>query len=220
MGIDLGLLPFKIRGQEGAYTACYWDVREEDGWNLRIVWVLGCWMWVEKNKGGRICLMGWWRNWAWSTCWLPLITLSNGQTRRARIARAVMEASELLLLDELLGEHFCLFPPSHCCPFYSIPEFPSSHPFPCCFLFISSLPFLPSPIFPPCLPSSLHPHFSWPSSLHHICSCSESLHSFSMFPCSHLFPWKYSSCFCLLPPFLSLSLSFFPSPPLSNFWHL
>ena len=64
MGVNLGLLPFEIQGQEGAYTACYWDVREEDGRNLRIVWVLGCWMWVEKNKGGRICSMGWWRNWA------------------------------------------------------------------------------------------------------------------------------------------------------------
>ena len=37
MGVNLGLLPFEIQGQEGAYTACYWDVREEDGWNLRIV---------------------------------------------------------------------------------------------------------------------------------------------------------------------------------------
>ena len=35
---------------------------------------------------------------------LPLIALSNGQTRRARIARAVMKTPEVLLLDEPLSK--------------------------------------------------------------------------------------------------------------------
>ena len=35
---------------------------------------------------------------------LPLLALSNGQTRRARIARAVMKTPELLLLDEPLSK--------------------------------------------------------------------------------------------------------------------
>lgn len=34
---------------------------------------------------------------------LPLITLSNGQTRRARILKAVLSKPELLLLDEPLS---------------------------------------------------------------------------------------------------------------------
>ena len=34
---------------------------------------------------------------------LPLITLSNGQTRRARIVKAILDRPELLLLDEPLG---------------------------------------------------------------------------------------------------------------------
>ena len=34
---------------------------------------------------------------------LPLITLSNGQTRRARIVKAILDHPELLLLDEPLG---------------------------------------------------------------------------------------------------------------------
>jgi ABC-type molybdenum transport system ATPase subunit/photorepair protein PhrA len=37
---------------------------------------------------------------------LPLITLSNGQTRRARIVKAILDHPELLLLDEPLGKFF------------------------------------------------------------------------------------------------------------------
>jgi ABC-type Mn2+/Zn2+ transport system ATPase subunit len=35
---------------------------------------------------------------------IPLIALSNGQTRRARIARAIFRQPEVLLLDEPLSE--------------------------------------------------------------------------------------------------------------------
>jgi ABC-type cobalamin/Fe3+-siderophores transport system ATPase subunit len=35
---------------------------------------------------------------------LPLIALSNGQTRRARIARAVLAKPEIILLDEPLSQ--------------------------------------------------------------------------------------------------------------------
>jgi ABC-type oligopeptide transport system ATPase subunit len=38
---------------------------------------------------------------------LPINSLSNGQTRRARIAKAILAQPELLLLDEPLGS--CLF---------------------------------------------------------------------------------------------------------------
>ena len=84
-------------------------------------------------------------------------------------------------------------------------------PFPRCFLSISSPPFLPSPIFPPCLPSSLRPRFSWPSSLRHVCSCFESSRSSSTFPCSHLFPENIPRV-----PTFSLHSSPFPSPSLSS----
>jgi len=36
---------------------------------------------------------------------LPLLALSNGQTRRARIVKAIMSEPELLLLDEPLSKH-------------------------------------------------------------------------------------------------------------------
>ncbi len=38
---------------------------------------------------------------------LPLVALSNGQTRRARIVKAILSKPELLLLDEPLSTH-CL----------------------------------------------------------------------------------------------------------------
>lgn len=38
---------------------------------------------------------------------LPLIALSNGQTRRARILKAVLKKPELLLLDEPLSKYTC-----------------------------------------------------------------------------------------------------------------
>lgn len=34
---------------------------------------------------------------------LPMLTLSNGQTRRARVVKAILERPELLLLDEPLS---------------------------------------------------------------------------------------------------------------------
>ena len=37
---------------------------------------------------------------------LPLISLSNGQTRRARIVKAILDNPELLLLDEPLSNFF------------------------------------------------------------------------------------------------------------------
>ena len=37
---------------------------------------------------------------------LPLISLSNGQTRRARIVKAILDNPELLLLDEPLSNYF------------------------------------------------------------------------------------------------------------------
>ena len=137
------------------------------------------------------------------------------------MARAVTKASDILFLDELLGECFCLSPPSRCSSFYSIPVSPSSLPFPRCFLSISS-----SPLFP-CL--SLHLVSLPPCSLTflgllpfvtyvHVLSHRAHFPRF-LFPS---LPQKYSSCFRLLAPFISLplSLSFFPSPPLPNFWRL
>ena len=78
-------------------------------------------------------------------------------------------------------------------------------------------------ISPPCLPSSLLPHFSWPSSLRHVCSCFKSSRSFSMFPCSHLLPENIPRVSALLlhfspSPSLSSLLPLFPTLP--NFWHL
>ena len=96
---------------------------------------------------------------------------------------------------------FAFCPPSRCCPFYSIPEFPSSLPFPRCFLSISSSPPLPLPISPPCLPSSLVPHFSWPSSLRHVCSCFESSRSFSTFTTYFSLSPSLSSLVPLFPTF-------------------
>lgn len=40
---------------------------------------------------------------------LPLVALSNGQTRRARILRAVLSKPELLLLDEPLSKNLIIF---------------------------------------------------------------------------------------------------------------
>lgn len=34
---------------------------------------------------------------------LPMLTLSNGQTRRARVVKAILDRPELLLLDEPLS---------------------------------------------------------------------------------------------------------------------
>ena len=50
--------------------------------------------------------------WVEKVCWkgildLPFIAPSNGQTMRARIARTVMKALKLLLLDEPSSECFC-----------------------------------------------------------------------------------------------------------------
>jgi energy-coupling factor transporter ATP-binding protein EcfA2 len=39
---------------------------------------------------------------------LPLLALSNGQTRRARIVKAILDKPELLLLDEPLSK-YCIF---------------------------------------------------------------------------------------------------------------
>lgn len=40
---------------------------------------------------------------------LPLVALSNGQTRRARIVRALLEQPDILLLDEPLSVCYILF---------------------------------------------------------------------------------------------------------------
>ena len=72
---------------------------------------------------------------------LPLIALSNGQTRRARIARAVMKTPEVLLLDEPLSKSFFVF------AYYFLVPLPQMffHPF---------LASSPIPSFPPsCYPS-------------------------------------------------------------------
>ena len=37
---------------------------------------------------------------------LPLLALSNGQMRRARIVKAILDKPELLLLDEPLGKYY------------------------------------------------------------------------------------------------------------------
>lgn len=40
---------------------------------------------------------------------LPFVALSNGQTRRARIVKALLDSPELLLLDEPLSEQFLVY---------------------------------------------------------------------------------------------------------------
>lgn len=103
-GRRLGFVAFRNTGGRGGaggafydYTARYGAVRDEDGRTLRDSLSSG----VEEegkleelaDKLGLKDLMD-----------LPLIALSNGQTRRARIARAVMKTPEVLLLDEPLSK--------------------------------------------------------------------------------------------------------------------
>ncbi|EDR07846.1 uncharacterized protein LACBIDRAFT_298087 [Laccaria bicolor S238N-H82] len=98
-GRRLGFVAFRntggTRGAGGVfydYTARYGAVREEDGRTLRDT-LHGEGGKVEElvDKLGLRDLLD-----------LPLIALSNGQMRRARIARAVMKTPEVLLLDEPL----------------------------------------------------------------------------------------------------------------------
>ena len=108
-GRRLGFVSFRNtsgRGGTGGafydYTARYGAVRDEDGRTLRDSLSSGV-LDTEEGKGGKLeelvdklglkDLMD-----------LPLIALSNGQTRRARIARAVMKTPEVLLLDEPLSK--------------------------------------------------------------------------------------------------------------------
>ena len=103
-GRRLGFVAFRNAGGRGGaggafydYTARYGAVRDEDGRTLRDSLSSG----VEEegkleelaDKLGLKDLMD-----------LPLIALSNGLTRRARIARAVMKTPEVLLLDEPLSK--------------------------------------------------------------------------------------------------------------------
>ena len=112
-GRRLGFVAFRNTGGRGGgggafydHTARYGAVRDEDGWTLKdslSPGVLDTDVVGEEGKGGKLDelvdklrlkdLMD-----------LPLIALSNGQTRRARIARAVMKAPEVLLLDEPLSK--------------------------------------------------------------------------------------------------------------------
>ena len=64
-GRRLGFVAFRNTATGGTfytYTVRYWNVREEDGRNLRVVRVPGCWTRVGRSKGGMICLTGLWRN--------------------------------------------------------------------------------------------------------------------------------------------------------------
>ena len=112
-GRRLGFVAFRNNGGRGGaggafydYTARYGAVRDEDGRTLRdslCSGVLDTAGVGEEGKGEKLEelvdklglkeLMD-----------LPLIALSNGQTRRARIARAVMKTPEVLLLDEPLSK--------------------------------------------------------------------------------------------------------------------
>jgi len=56
---------------------------------------------------------------------LPLITLSNGQARRARIVKAILDRPEILLLDEPLGRYIM----TTSAPFFSEEEYSWSGPF-------------------------------------------------------------------------------------------
>ena len=163
--------------------------------------------------------------WVEKVCWkgildLQFIAPSNGQAMR--IARTVMKALEVLLLDESSSECFCLmflaffsFPLlSNCCAFYAIHQFPSFLPFPRSSLAISSSPFLGLPIFPPCFTSSLRLPF------HRVCihSCIfrvvASIFHVSLFP---PLPSIFFSRFRLITPFLSLFLFSLPSYLLPHF---
>jgi len=111
-GRRLGFVSFRNTGGRGAaggafydYTARYGAVRDEDGRTLRDSLnsgVLDTDGVGEEGKGGKLeelvdklglrDLMD-----------LPLIALSNGQTRGARVAKAVMKTPDVLLLDEPLS---------------------------------------------------------------------------------------------------------------------
>ena len=110
-GRRLGFVAFRSAGTRGTggafydYTARYGAVRDEDGRTLRdslSSGVLDADGVGEEGKGGRleelVDKLG-----LRDLLDLPLIALSNGQTRRARIARAVMKTPEVLLLDEPLS---------------------------------------------------------------------------------------------------------------------
>ncbi|KIJ90822.1 hypothetical protein K443DRAFT_686475 [Laccaria amethystina LaAM-08-1] len=106
-GRRLGFVAFRNTGTRGAgggfydYTARYGAVRDEDTRTLRESFRVGVEGQGKTNneakledlvdKLGLTDLMD-----------LPLIALSNGQTIRARIARAVLKTPEVLLLDEPL----------------------------------------------------------------------------------------------------------------------
>ena len=108
-GRRLGFVAFRNSGGRGGaggafydYTARYGAARDDDERTLRDSLSSGV-LDAEKGKGGKLeelvdklglkDLMD-----------LPLIALSNGQTRRARIVRAVMKTPEVLLLDEPLSK--------------------------------------------------------------------------------------------------------------------